>query len=220
MKTFPQLFFKIEVAEVGAGEYLVLSVWVAFRETWWCFLWNRRAPPEYPLLPFLMACFSLWGSLEALETDNRNMSEEAKSAPMKCGISRQMPKLQGFLFLTRKSPLLVPLTDPRKGMAKLQLTFLRASFQYSTVFFRCSAFSCKSLGNRYPQQEWDQSCQLANIPNKRLFWTGLPLWSWGKVDVSLVGTIYTILVSAVSFGIIIALSPASVYCHTKDPTSE
>lgn len=34
MKTFPQLFFKIEVAEVGAGEYLVLSVWVAFRETW------------------------------------------------------------------------------------------------------------------------------------------------------------------------------------------
>lgn len=37
MKTFPQVFFffffLLEVAEVGAGGYLVLSVWVAFRET-------------------------------------------------------------------------------------------------------------------------------------------------------------------------------------------
>lgn len=32
MKNFPQDF--LEVAEVGAGEYLVLSVQVAFQETW------------------------------------------------------------------------------------------------------------------------------------------------------------------------------------------
>lgn len=209
------------MAEVGAGEYLVLSVWVAFRETWWCFLGNRRAPPEYPLLPFLMACFSLWGSLEALEMDNRNMSEEAKSAPTKCGISWWMPELQGFLFLTLTSPLLAPLTDPRKGMAKLHLTSLRASCQYSTVFFRCSASSCKSSGNRYPQQEWDQSCQLANIPNKRLFSKqGSLSGHEGRLMCPWLGTVYTILVSTVSFGIVIALSPASVYCHTKDPTSE
>lgn len=126
MKIFPQFYFRSgrswgrripgsECLGCISGNMVMLNL-------------QPEGPAWVSIAAFLMACVSLWGSLGALEMDNRNMSKEAKSAPMKCGVSWLMPELQGFLFLTLKSPLLVPLTDPRKGIAKLQLTFLWASF--------------------------------------------------------------------------------------------
>lgn len=152
-----------------------------------------EGPAWVSIAAFLMACVSLWGSLGALEMDNRNMSKDAKSAPMKCGVSWLMPELQGFLFLTLKSPLLVPLTDPRKGMAKLQLTFLWASFNivlYSSgvLHFPVSpretgihtGVRSKPSLSKYPKQD-------------TLFQTGLPLCGHeGRLMCSWLGTVYTI----------------------------
>lgn len=81
-------------------------------------------PSHWPV--FLSEDF--WKYLR-LRQDNRNMSKEVKSTPMKC-VSWLTPKASGFLVLTLKSPFLVPLTDPRKGIVKLQLTLLHAYFQY------------------------------------------------------------------------------------------
>lgn len=120
------------------------------------------------------------------------------------------------------------LIDPRQGVgvgAKLWLTFLHASIQYCTVFFRCFAFAYNSSGNRY--QKWrEREKEIQTILSQKSqtrcpFSNRAPSqWSGGKVDAFFVGDCLYNFLQLWALESYIALTPASVYCHKMDPTSE